>query len=168
MDVVVEEDGGVRGDRSRVGERSVSKDQVLKLALFLAVCVAMILVVGAVAYRFSDKSTVLEFLDIRPFPSAMSILTGMVANIVFGIIDNGGLFFGMSALDPFLPEGELTRAGLGNTFSDGLGAFLGTFSGVIIRSMTKIEDTPLWSDAVGIVIGCLIGLYVPKMITGKQ
>lgn len=117
---------------------------------------------------FNDKNNVLAFLDISPFPSLLSILTGMAANIVFGIIDNGGLFFGMSALDPFLPEGELTRAGLGNTFSDGLGAFLGTFSGVIIKSITKIDDTPIWSDAVGIVIGCLLGLYIPKYITGKQ
>ena len=88
--------------------------------------------------------------------------------MVFGMIDNGGLFFGMSALDPFLPSGELTRAGLGNTFSDGLGAFLGSFSGVIIRKLTKIEDTPLWADAVGIVVGCLLGLYVPRYITGKR
>ena len=74
----------------------------------------------------------------------------------------------MDTLDPFLPDGELTRAGLGNTFSDALGAFLGTFAGIIIKSVTKIEDTPLWSDAIGIIIGCLIGLYVPKYITGKK
>lgn len=146
----------------------VTFEQKKTLAIFLTICVSLILAFGALAYSFSDKKNVLSFLDIKPFPSLLSIVTGMVANIVFGIIDNGGLFFGMSALDPFLPKGELTRAGLGNTFSDGLGAFLGTFSGVIIKSITKIDDTPLWSDAVGIVIGCLIGLYVPKMITGKK
>lgn len=101
-----------------------------------------ILSFGVVAYMMNDKKSVLEFLDIRPFPSLISIVTGMVANIVFGIIDNGGLLFGMSALDPFLPKGELTRAGLGNTMSDALGAFLGTFSGIIIKSVTKIDDAP--------------------------
>ena len=146
----------------------VTFEQKKTLAIFLSICASLILLFGAIAYSFSDKGTVLSFLDIKPFPSLLSIVTGMVANIVFGMIDNGGLFFGMSALDPFLPKGELTRAGLGNTFSDGLGAFLGTFTGVIIKSVTKIDDTPLWSDAVGIVIGCLIGLYVPKMITGKK
>ena len=146
----------------------VTKEQKNKLIKFLVICFILIILFGCIAYMFNDKSNVLEFLDLKPFPSMLSILTGMFANIVFGIIDNGGLFFGMSALDPFLPKGELTRAGLGNTFSDGLGAFLGTFSGIIIKSITKIDDTPVWSDAIGIIIGCLIGLYVPKMITGKQ
>jgi hypothetical protein len=148
--------------------KNITEEDKKRLYTFLFICLTLIMVFGVVAYMFNDKSNVLEFLDIRPFPSLISILTGMVANIVFGMIDNGGLFFGMSALDPFLPKGELTRAGLGNTFSDGLGAFLGTFSGIIIKSITKIDDTPLWSDAIGIIIGCLIGLYVPKYITGKQ
>lgn len=150
------------------GNKAISFEQKKTLLIFLSICLGLILIFGYIAFRFSNKNNVLEFLDIRPFPSILAIITGMVANIVFGIIDNGGLFFGMSALDPFLPQGELTRAGLGNTFSDGLGAFLGTFSGVIIKSITKIDDTPLWSDAVGIIIGCLIGLYVPKYLTGKQ
>jgi hypothetical protein len=144
-----------------------TKKDVQDLALFLAICLILILIFGAIAYGVSDSSSVLSFLGVYPFPTVLSILTGMMANIVFGIIDNGGLFFGMSALDPFLPEGELTRAGLGNTFSDGLGAFLGSFTGVMIKSLTKIEDTPLWADAFGIIIGCLIGLYVPRYITGK-
>lgn len=144
-----------------------TKKDVRDLALFLAICLTLILIFGAIAYGVSDSTSVLSFLGVYPFPTVLSIMTGMMANIVFGIIDNGGLFFGMSALDPFLPKGELTRAGLGNTFSDGLGAFLGSFTGVMIKSLTKIEDTPLWADAFGIIIGCLIGLYVPRYITGK-
>jgi hypothetical protein len=143
------------------------KKDVLKLATFLIICIVLILVFGTIAYTMSDSSSVLSFLGVYPFPTVISIVTGMMANIVFGMIDNGGLFFGMSALDPFLPKGELTRAGLGNTFSDGLGAFLGSFTAVIIKSVTKVEDTPLWADAFGIVIGCLIGLYLPRYVTGK-
>jgi hypothetical protein len=150
------------------GDKKITYEQKQNLAIFIVICLILILGFGVIAYMMNDKKNVLAFLDIRPFPSLISILTGMVANIVFGVIDNGGLFFGMSALDPFLPKGELTRAGLGNTMSDGLGAFLGTFSGIIIKSITKIDDTPIWSDAIGIIIGCLIGLYVPKYITGKQ
>lgn len=137
------------------------------MAVFLIICLVLILVFGTVAYTMSDSSSVLSFLGVYPFPTLISIVTGMMANIVFGIIDNGGLFFGMSALDPFLPSGELTRAGLGNTFSDGLGAFLGSFTSVMIKTVTKVEDTPLWADAFGIVVGCLIGLYVPRYVTGK-
>jgi hypothetical protein len=148
--------------------KQITKEEKLNLLKFLTICVILVLIFGIIAYNMSDKTNVLSFLDIYPFPSMASILTGIVSNVVFGIIDNGGLFYGMSALDPFLPKGELTRAGLGNTFSDGLGAFLGTFSGMIIRNITRIDDTPMWCDVVGIVIGCLIGLYVPKILTGKQ
>ena len=144
-----------------------TKKDAFKLAVFLIICLVLILVFGTVAYTMSDSSSVLSFLGVYPFPTLISIVTGMMANIVFGIIDNGGLFFGMSALDPFLPSGELTRAGLGNTFSDGLGAFLGSFTSVMIKTVTKVEDTPLWADAFGIVVGCLIGLYVPRYVTGK-
>ena len=144
-----------------------TKKDAFKLAVFLSICLVLILVFGTVAYTMSDSSSVLSFLGVYPFPTLSSIVTGMMANIVFGIIDNGGLFFGMSALDPFLPSGELTRAGLGNTFSDGLGAFLGSFTSVMIKTVTKVEDTPLWADAFGIVVGCLIGLYVPRYVTGK-
>lgn len=146
----------------------VTKEDKQKLYKLLIISVILILVMGFIAYKTDKSSNILSFLGLYPFPSLMSILVGMSANIVFGMIDNGGLFFGMDALDPFLPEGELTRAGLGNTFSDFLGAFLGTFAGVAIKNLSNINDTPLWSDAIGIVIGCLIGLYVPKTITGKK
>ena len=74
----------------------------------------------------------------------------------------------MSALDPYLSGGANTKAGLGNTFSDGLGAFLGTFAGTMIEEKTKVYDTPLLSQAVGIVIGCILGLYLPLMIVGDS
>lgn len=155
-------------DQEKSNRTTITDAQKRDLVVFILVCATLTVAFGVFAYMMNTKKSVLAFLDIRPFPSLISIVTGMVANIVFGIIDNGGLFFGMSALDPFLPKGELTRAGLGNTMSDALGAFLGTFSGIIIKSITKIDDTPIWSDAIGIIIGCLIGLYVPKYITGKQ
>lgn len=145
-----------------------TKSDVNRLIVFLLICISMIVLAGAYAFYTSDESSVLNFLGLYPFPSIAAIFTGMIANIVFGMIDNGGLFFGMRTLDPFLPKGELTRAGLGNTFSDTLGAFLGSFTGVVIRNWTKIEDTPIWADALGITIGCLIGLYVPRYITGKR
>ena len=58
--------------------------------------------------------------------------------------------------------------GYGNTFSDFLGSFLGTFAGVIIKNITGVTDTPIWSDTIGIVIGCLLGIYIPSAITGKK
>ena len=134
--------------------------------------VILIIVTGIIAYNTEKKNnpelSVSEFLSFSPFPSLKSIMTGMTSGLVFGFIDNAGLWFGMDALDPYLPGGALTKAGYGNTFSDFLGSFLGTFAGIIIKNVTGITDTPLWSDTIGVVIGCLLGIFIPAAITGKQ
>ena len=95
-------------------------------------------------------------------------LVGFGTGIVFGAIDNFGLWFGMDALDPILPSGSLTKAGFGNVFSDSLSAFLSTFAGDIISKLTGVEsNTPIWADAVGTFTGCIVGLYACRFITGR-
>jgi hypothetical protein len=64
--------------------------------------------------------------------------------------------------------GKLTQAGIGNTFSDCIGAFLATFVGVLIVNMSKISKTSLLSEVFGIVVGCLIGIMIPRMISPKS
>ena len=91
----------------------------------------------------------------------------MFSNIIFGFIDNAGLFFGMDALDPYLPGGELTKAGYGNTFSDALGVSLGTFIGFMVEKASDIKETSLIGDIIGIVLGCLLGVMLPKLIMCK-
>lgn len=93
----------------------------------------------------------------------------MAANIVFGFIDNAGLFFGGVYLEELfekLPGGDDANvlAGYGNTYSDFLGSFLGTFCGLIIANITSVNDGPIWANSLGIVIGCLLGILIPKMI----
>lgn len=100
-----------------------------------------------------------------------SILAGLFSNIIFGFIDNFGLFFGANFLDEWfmmLPAADDANvfAGYGNTYSDLLGTFVSTFIGAMITDLTKVGDTPIWGDAVGIIIGCLLGIVVPKAIMG--
>jgi len=45
-----------------------------------------------------------------------------------------------------------------------LGATLGTFVGLILKKLSNIKENPIWSDIIGIVIGCLLGIVVPKLI----
>lgn len=59
-------------------------------------------------------------------------------------------------------------AGYGNTFSDFLGAFLGTFCGLIISDLSEYDNSPIWIQAIGIVLGCLLGILVPKLILGNS
>ena len=97
------------------------------------------------------------------------ILKGFVMGTVFGVMDNGGVWFGMDSLDPLLPDGILTKAALGNTYSNTLSAFISTFAGNIIEHMFDLKgETPIWADATGVLIGSLFGLYFCKFITGKN
>lgn len=154
------------------------------LRVLLLVSLILIIIAGFFAFRSEKKRKpnvrIGTFLGFSKKVSFKSILVGMGSAMVFGFIDNAGLFFGMDALDPYLPAlkpgvrngkevtfNKLTQAGLGNTFSDGLGAFLGSFVGVIIRNMSGITETPLWSEAVGVIVGCLLGLGIPMLLTGK-
>jgi len=41
---------------------------------------------------------------------------------------------------------------------------MGTFVGLIIEDLSKVSSTPIWGDAIGIIIGCLIGVAIPKAI----
>lgn len=155
---------------------SLTNKEVSGLVNLVLFSVISMVVVGYIALAVNNKTradngmkpqTMMQFLDLVN-PSVKSILVGMGSGVVFGFIDNAGLWFGMDALDPVLPGGELTKAGFGNTYSDFLGSFLATFIGNIIANKTGVEGTPIWSESVGVVAGCLLGIYVPSMITGKS
>lgn len=75
------------------------------------------------------------------------------------------MFIGIAALDPFLFGGELSRAGLGNTFSDVVGAFAATFVGdAIARANPEAtSQIPVWAFAVGIFVGTLLGIAIPRV-----
>ena len=84
---------------------------------------------------------------------------------VFGVgIDNAGMFFGMDALEPFLPREGFVAAGIGNTYSSVLGAFLAAFLSNVIKIATGVDTVPVWSDAAGIVVGAILGIYIPPII----
>lgn len=103
------------------------------------------------------------------------VMAGMAFGVIFGFIDNAGLFFGMDALDPHVQKistDPKVSAGIGNTFSDVIGAFAGTFAGNVIKQIldNKLKDQyakgipegPMWADAIGIFIGCILGIIIPS------
>eukprot|EP00801_Mesodinium_rubrum_P006061 Mrub_06067.p1 GENE.Mrub_06067~~Mrub_06067.p1 ORF type:complete len:348 (-),score=71.44 Mrub_06067:9-926(-) len=105
--------------------------------------------------------------------SIKTMMVGMVSNFIFGMIDNGGLFFGASYLDEWfsvLPGADDANvfAGYGNTYSDLLGSFLGTFFGLMIEDLTGVSSTPIWGDAIGIITGCLAGIAIPVALVGDS
>ena len=163
---------GTEGEYIPIKNTYSGKLTNLLLACALLITIALIVMYFSEQYRASkegdDAKTLPELLGFSGGYSTKQIFVGMMSNLVFGFIDNAGLFFGMDALDPFIPGGELTKAGMGNTFSDALGSFLGTFIGTSIQNYTLVTDWPLYSEVVGIIIGCLLGVYIPKKLTGKS
>ena len=147
-----------------------------KLLLLISISIKLILTSGFIAYSISNKEYNEKNKKNMPFTlflnngieklSLKQILVGMVFGIVFGFVDNAGLWFGMEALDPYLPGGKLTKAGFGNTYSNTLGSSLGTFISVIMAKITMIEKTPIWTDIIGTIIGCILGIYIPRFLTG--
>ena len=97
-----------------------------------------------------------------------TVLSGLTFGIVFGFIDNAGLWFGMEALDPYINAGPLTKAGVGNTYSDFLGSTVGTFASIIMVHLTGVKEAPLWVNTVGVFIGCMLGIVIPRAITGRS
>lgn len=90
------------------------------------------------------------------------LLIGMSFGIVFGFIDNAGLWFGINSLEKYIPGGILDKAGWGNTYSDFLGATLGTSIAIILKTFIPISNVPIWTDSIGVLIGCILGIYIPK------
>jgi hypothetical protein len=151
------------------------------LLLLIAVSILLCIIAGIILQQSEKKAAEREnrkpktFIEILGMTSEKStpekIMVGMASNFIFGFIDNAGLFFGMDALDPYFPAakwGSKTQAGFGNTYSDALGSFLGTFIGGSIENYTGIKDTPLWAEVFGIIAGCLFGVFVPRVILGDK
>ena len=168
-----------KNNKKRVTEKfgnSPTTYQIKEIFIFLAICLGLIMVTGFIAYRIGNSGSdspvsLLQFLGFSNMnlDSKNSFryifMVSLVSGIVFGFIDNGGLYFGMDKLDPILPGDELEKAGWGNTFSDVLGSFLATFIGSIVRKISSVsEDPPLIADSIGIFIGCILGIYIPKAI----
>jgi hypothetical protein len=112
-----------------------------------------------------QEQTLLEFFKNGHSGNMKSLVVGLTFGIVFGFIDNFGLWVGISELERYMPGGVKVKAALGNTYSDGIGALLGTFVSIIAKDLYDSEDLendPLWVNPIGIIIGCIIGIMVGK------
>ena len=142
---------------------------------FLIIIIIATNAAGVMSYKAWKKNnpdgTLKEFFNGKSM-THKSILVGMSSGLIFGFIDNFGLFMGMSILDPLLKQlpgagdGNVF-AGYGNTFSDLIGAFLGTFGGKYIADTFKEDEYPIWSEAAGIFFGCLLGIAAGKVVSSK-
>ena len=115
-----------------------------------------------------EQVSFIEFINNGKTVSLKQILVGMSFGAIFGFIDNFGLWYGMDYLDPYLPGGNLTKAGYGNTYSDFIGSTMGTSISIILNTLYPVEEAPIWVNSLGIILGCLLGLYIPRYLSGRD
>ena len=146
---------------------------------FVFYTMLVMILTGVVAYycqnyarrqRGEQEYSPMEFLNNGPVPSLKTILVGMIFGFTFGFIDNSSLWLGMDYLGPVFARvlpGNLTNAGLGNTYGDFLGSSFGTFLALIFKSFLVVDNIPIWADCLGVTIGCLLGVLIPRYVSGK-
>ena len=115
-----------------------------------------------------EEVSFVEFINNGKTVSLKQILVGMSFGAIFGFIDNFGLWYGMDYLDPYLPGGNLTKAGYGNTYSDFIGSTMGTSISIVLNTLYPVEEAPIWVNSLGIILGCLLGLYIPRYLSGRN
>ena len=97
----------------------------------------------------------------------VAVMAGM---IVFGIMDNGIMVIAGTAIDEWLQDSfafsSMFSAGLGNTLSDAVGVLSGSLVARAVYNafgeVTKEdigENTFIAAEVIGIIIGCLLGLF---------
>ena len=120
-----------------------------------------------------SEITVAQYINRGDIPSLKNLLIGLVFGMMFGFMDNLGLWIGLEELQKYMPGGMKTKAAWGNTYSDFLGATLGTFVASIVMDITGFGeddqgDTPIYINTLGIVIGCILGLFIGQLVTGEH
>lgn len=109
--------------------------------------------------QFINENINIETGEITKY-SSRDVILSLIFGMLFGAIDNIGLFIGAGSFGELIGS-EKTKEPWGNTYSDLIGATVGTFISKI--SIFKYTDTdkpyqggPIWANSISIIIGCII------------
>ena len=96
-------------------------------------------------------------------------LVGCSFMIVFGIIDNAGLFVGMDFIESYVIAAGYTpmiAAGIGNAFSDVIGALFGGIISGFLSKLLKIDKDSITTahQVIGVTIGCMIPVVIAMLL----
>jgi len=142
----------------------------MNLKIFLLLNVTLIVgsvyIVWYVRNQNEEEYVSLHKIINRDNLTLRAILIGSIFGFVFGFIDNLFLVIGLNNLEHLFPGDLLTKSGLGNTYSDVVASFIGTFIAYFMTIYTNSQEDefPLWANSLGMFVGCLVGLYAGKGI----
>jgi hypothetical protein len=133
-----------------------------------ALIVAGLVVTAIITATYGKWRGFVHFLNGDHGLSFKTFILSMLAGVAFGIMDNAQLFLSVDAIAPFLPAGVITAAGWSNAYSDVMGTFFVSYIDRILLVVFSFHNGPIYGQAIGVFIGCMVGLYVPRWITGKM
>lgn len=112
-----------------------------------------------------DDLNLLLFVNRSKKLNYKNISIGLIFGVVFGIIDNVGLWLGISSFQKHIKTDAKTQAAIGNTYSDFIGAILGSLISITAKNALSYDDDkePIWVTTIGIFIGTIIGLFIGRI-----
>ena len=142
-----------------------------KLIYFIAFNIILIVVSFYLAYmvhKTTDKNKgFIEWFNQGKI-TLRGLFISLIFGIVFGFLDNFFLWMGIDNMMSFIPGHTLTKGAWGNTYSDFIGATVGASISSIGQDLLNEDPSPpIWINAVAMPIGCILGMYVGRFITGK-
>ena len=148
-----------------------------RLILFFTVNVALVGAFLAAAYHVDvaskrpgggEQKTFMEWFNQGKL-TPTGVLQSMSFGVVFGFIDAFSVWHGMTQLESYFSGGPLTRAGWGLLYGDLISATLGSAVGSMLRHLPGGErKPPIWANAIGMVVGVLIGMEAGRLTTGRD
>ena len=152
--------------------------------LFIVINIVVILSFAYLSYYIINNNHKKDPHDSKSFYkflvgekiSFKDLLTGLSFGIIFGFLDNFGLLIGISEITKNLPISNLAKSAIGNTYSDFLGASVGTFISIILKVITSLSQIILYVMLTTqyrfiqgrrmrwLVIIQLQALYIPQLL----
>ena len=95
------------------------------------------------------------------------IFISLIFGVVFGFLDNFFLWMGIDKMMSFIPGHALTKGAWGNTYSDFIGATVGASISSIGQDLLNADPSPpIWINAIAMPLGCVLGMYAGRYLTG--
>ena len=114
-----------------------------------------------------DKEVTTTFSQ-KAISNLKSFSVGASFMAVFGMIDNLGLFVGMSAIEGWITSmgfDAQVAAGIGNTFSDAVGVMMGGLVSSLLFKLLKVRDAGTFSqNLVGVTVGCMLPVIIKMLM----
>ena len=139
---------------------------------YFFIVISILAVVGMALISFTLKNnarkankkeswTFSEFLNNGETITYKTIFVGISYGIITGLIDVLGIWYVLKYLKVFMPKGDLLDAGIAEVYASVLAVIFGTFVSHAIKTVIPPDNTiPMWSDAFGVLMGCLITLII--------